>query len=92
MFNLTNLSHVLKLLNLCFTFGCLLGDNINQKDKNHTIKICQTLPWVTASLYFTKAASLLVPLLTFIDEIGTSQLVTYPVVNKYFRNKLFPLF
>lgn len=33
MFNLTNLSYVLKLLNLCFTFGCLLGDNINQKDK-----------------------------------------------------------
>jgi len=33
MYYLTNLSYVLKLLNLCFIFSCLVGDKMNQKDK-----------------------------------------------------------
>lgn len=33
MYYLTNLSYVLKLLSLCFIFGCLAGDKMNQKDK-----------------------------------------------------------
>lgn len=57
MYYLTNLSYVLKLLSLCFIVSCLVGDKMNQRIRNHTIKICQTSPWVTASLHFTRAAS-----------------------------------
>lgn len=57
MYSLTNLSYVLKLLSLCFIVSCLVGDKMNQRRRNHTIKICQTSPWVTASLHFTRAAS-----------------------------------
>lgn len=45
------------------------------------------LPHCISQIWFF----LLVPLFTFIDKTGTSQLVIYPVVNTYFREKLFPL-
>ena len=90
MYHWTNLPFMLKLLNLYFVFGCLVLAKWTKMIRNHRIKICQNLLWVTASLHFTKGASFSCSTSHIHSETGTSQLVIYPVVNKYFKKELFP--
>lgn len=64
---------------------------MNPQEKNsHHRNLPSPMLWQTHYI-LREQAPLPDPLLTFIDEIDPFQLVTCPMVNKYFRKAFFPL-
>lgn len=90
-YHLTNLSFVLKLLSVCFIFGCLVGDKMNQKDKKSHNQDLSNLALGSASCISQKLRLSLYSISHIYRWDWHFQLVIYPVVNKYFRKEFFPL-